>query len=734
MQKPFYTLAILSLFSTQVAAQAQCEAPPPEAVEFRAKNSGIEVKANQTEVIRDQLASFSGNVEILTDSSLIKAEAASLDKEQQSLQANGNITFEDNKILVSSDGVVVNLQSGELQLDDTQYQMLSFTGRGEADQIALNKQQGIELSDVSFTTCPAGGEDWRMVASEISLRPGKIWGEAWHTRFYLFDVPVLYLPYFTFPVTDRRQSGLLTPRFKSNDSIGFSYLQPFYWNLADNYDMTLTPRMMSKRGTQLQTEFRYLTRQHAGQMDLEYLPSDTTYDSDEVRYFYRWQQFSKLNDNWRASLDLNGLSDDNYIVDLGSDFYNRADTHLDRSLTVRYLDDNFTFSAALRDFAIIGAHPDSYRAMPELRLGYNYPLSAGFELDWQTELARFDSRNELSPAATRLHVVPALLWNYWAPWGEFSAKASVLQTNYWQEQTDISGLDDKVSRTLGRLRLYGALNFERDSNLFGANGKQTLEPRLQYLYTSYDDQSGIGFYDTARLLTDYQGLFRGHEFTGPDRFSDSNQLTMGITSRWLDENNAEFLRVSLAQIFYLSENQVTDLETQGDRSELAAELDWRASRRWFFTSGLQLNSDNNQVSKSHITLEYRKNEEQLIQVSHRYVRELSEEKIDQWGVTASWPIQGSWYAVGRWFKDARRHRTIESYAGIQYESCCWALQFVVERYLNNRFDALGQQSTNEFESGISLKFVFKGMGQSKSRRDLLNDGLFGYRQPYFLNK
>ncbi|MFC7002436.1 LPS export ABC transporter periplasmic protein LptC [Pseudobowmanella zhangzhouensis] len=132
MQKPFYTLAILSLFSTQVAAQAQCEAPPPEAVEFRAKNSGIEVKANQTEVIRDQLASFSGNVEILTDSSLIKAEAASLDKEQQSLQANGNITFEDNKILVSSDGVVVNLQSGELQLDDTQYQMLSFTGRGEA--------------------------------------------------------------------------------------------------------------------------------------------------------------------------------------------------------------------------------------------------------------------------------------------------------------------------------------------------------------------------------------------------------------------------------------------------------------------------------------------------------------------------------------------------------------------------------------------------------------------------
>ena len=730
--RPPLTIALLA-FGSAAWAQQQCPVAPLQAVDYREKGSGVQVKANQTEVIRDQLASFSGNVEILSDTSLITAERAKINKQQQSLSASGNISYQDKDIAVNSDDIRLNFTSGELQLDKTEYRMLTFTGRGQAGQISLTRNEGIALTDVSFTTCPLGQEDWEMKASEITLEPGEIWGEAWHTRFYLMDIPVFYLPYFTFPVTDKRQSGLLSPEFNSNDSVGFSYAQPIYWNIADNYDATLTPRLMARRGIQLQTEFRYLSERHGGQIDLEYMPEDSEFENDDTRYFYRWQHTSRLTPQWRVDVDLNGLSDDNYIVDLDSDFYNRADTHLNRNLMARYTNNDFTFSAAIRDFQTIGSHPDTYRALPEFKLGYLRPLGGGFEFDINSELAYFDNPSDQAPQASRLHIAPAVGWRSWAPWGELSAKATLLQTYYHQKDGEQFGLKENVNRTLGRFRLYGALNLERESDLFGTGGLQTLEPRFQYLYTTYKDQSMIGLYDTARLLTDYIGLFRGQAFTGPDRILDTNQITAGLTSRWLDANNREQLRLSVAQIFYFQDNLVAEQISQNSRSELAAEVNWRFSPRWAITTGTQFDPDDNKVSKSNLTLEYRESDEKLVQLSHRYVRELSGEKIDQIGLTASWPITGNWYLVGRWFKDAERHRTIESYAGIQYESCCWALQFVAERYLNNRVDALGQRNTNEFESGISLKFVFKGMGQSKSRRALLDDGLFGYRQPYFLN-
>jgi LPS-assembly protein len=172
---------------------------------------------------------------------------------------------------------------------------------------------------------------------------------------------------------------------------------------------------------------------------------------------------------------------------------------------------------------------------------------------------------------------------------------------------------------------------------------------------------------------------------------------------------------------------------EDNRSALAAEFDWQVNQRWFLHSDIQVETQTQKVERSSVATEYRIDDNKLLQVNHRYIRDLSGEEINQFGVTASWPINEKWHWVGRWYRDANLSRTTESFAGIQYESCCWALRFTYQRSLSNRFDAAGLRTTDEFDSGIGLQFIIKGIGSRRSNSDMLEQGMFGYRQPYVLN-
>ncbi len=693
----------------------------------------VKVESRRTEIVENKVALFSGEVGITSDRATIHADQAQISDNGRNLVAKGDVTYQDAQLKVDSDEVAVNSADQRLRMTNSRYQLTGFVGQGAADEILLDTTRGLTLNDVSFTTCPQGDEDWIIKASEISIEKGEIWGEAKHTRFYVGDIPVLYLPYFSFPVSDQRQTGLLTPEITSSSYTGIDISQPFYWNIAPNYDMTLTPRLMTNRGLQLQTEFRYLTRDSQGQLNLEYLPSDNDIANSPDRYFYHYEHEGVLSDNWLLGIDFNGLSDDNYIVDLGSDFYNRADTHLYRSINLNYYEENLLFSMRVRDFEIIGDYPNSYRALPELQLNYTRPLGALLEFRLDSELAYFDNAADTAPTATRFHVAPTLALPYQRQWGELTAEATVLNTYYDQQNIEGTARDEEVNRTLGQARLFGALYFERDTTLISDSMTMTLEPKFQYLYTSFEDQSNIGRYDSTPLLTDVEGLFRGQEFTGLDRISDNNEITVGVTSRILDDANREQFVLSVGQIFYLDDSKLSATSRSNDRSALAGELDWRFNQRWYLHTEALVSTETDKVERSSISLEYRKDANRFIQFTHRYVRTLSGETIDQAGISASWPIAKNWQWVGRSYRDLDRDRSIESYVGIEYESCCWSVRVVAQRHLNNRYNAVGEQIVDNYDSGIALQFLFKGFGNRGSSRTMLQDGMFGYRQPYTLN-
>jgi LPS-assembly protein len=745
MRLPSYlTLTLAATFISQAQEVEQCYVPKSfEEWPTLANEQTIKVTAGNLKANKEQVAQYTNGVEIVSAESIIKAEQATFDNLNQKLTASGNVQYRDRQIIVGSNAVKLNIASGELLMEENQYDFVEFNGRGEAREITLAENEVLVLENVSFTTCPIDQADWQIEASEIEIERDKKWGTVKNAKFYIADIPVFYLPYFQFPLTDERESGLLPSfdKITTSEVAGFSFEQPIYWNIAPNYDATFSPRILTERGIQFKGQFRYLTRNtnlppdNPNSITLEFLDGDKDTETNEDRYFYRFVHSSNLNENWVFNADINGLSDDNYIIDFGSDYFNRADTNLFQTLSIDYFSENLDFHAAVRDFEVIGDSPIGYRALPEITLDYRAPDLGAFKFDLYSEFNYFDSSDSSLPTASRLHIAPRIQLPYKSESLELLAETTLLQTFYQQEQLDGFDLEENVSRTLGQARLFGAINFERESKWKGKKATQTLEPKIQYLYTSFEDQSGIGIFDTTRLINDFEGLFRGQDFTGIDRIADTNQFTLGVTTRILDENNREQLKLSLGQIFFINDNRVLEATNERNRSALATEIDWRIDERWYVHSEVQLSTETEKVERSTLSIDFRASDNKLIQFSHRFIRDLSNEQIDQFGVTASWPISKKWLAIGRWYTDFELNRTIESYFGVQYQSCCWSIHITAQRHLINRFDFFGQQNVNDFDSGINLgfRFLFGEADRKKASRKLLQDGLFGYRQPYFLS-
>jgi LPS-assembly protein len=365
-----------------------------------------------------------------------------------------------------------------------------------------------------------------------------------------------------------------------------------------------------------------------------------------------------------------------------------------------------------------------------------------------SELTNFRHQDNELNTATRLHLVPSLIWPIQGPAGSLTSEVKLLQTQYWQNNTDEdSTLEDAVSRTIPQARLHGQINFERATEWFDEQYRQTVEPQLQYLYVGYEDQSNIGIYDTAQLQDDYYGLFRDRRYSGLDRVADANQFTLGFTTRLFDDANREKLKFSVGQIIFVDDSKILleddDLESTQSTSVLAAELDAQIYNDWFVSGSIQHDTEKGENKKNEVTLDYRPSQDKLLQLSYRYVPDLlntntnDRVSISQAGVRTSWPISDDLYFVGNYYYDLNQSRNIETYTGVQYESCCWAIRLSYHYNIKTNYDddlSEAIDGREEFERGVYLNFVIKGLGGSGPLGvdDMLDEGLFNYRKPLYL--
>ncbi len=738
---------------------SQCVIKPPVPVrkmkdtQSDAEAQTIKIISNRSEAQLGNKAKFTGDVNVSQGNRHIAADEAILDQAGEQLDANGSLVFQDERLTVTADSLSAKVKDNSATLEGAQYWLHGQQVHGDANQLEITKDNNLLLTDTNFTTCPPDNVSWLLEADEIKIDSKEEWGEIWDAKLRIADIPVFYIPYMTVPVSDKRKSGLLFPKFSTSTTNGVEVALPYYWNIAPEYDLTFTPHYMSSRGLYLKSEFRYLAGdEQQGQLNFEFLPDDKKLANSPNRYLYHWQHQGKIDQHWRINTDITNISDNNYFNDLSSDLSRSTENQLNRIAEISYLARNWDFSARVQDIKVLGTNQEPYRVLPQLRYQYRQAnFLSGLNFNFDSEATNFEHKNSGFNRATRLHLAPTVSLPLYTPAGSFLAEAKLLQTNYWQDDkqltttaTDMTDtLDKTVSRTIPQFKINAQINFERQLKDY----RQTLEPQIQYLYVGYEDQSKIGLYDTALIQEDYFGLFRDRRFSGLDRIADANQLTYGLTTRFYDENNVEDFRFSFGQIVYFQDSRVQLNEgiatDKPSSSILAAEVDAHLYQDWFISGGIQLDTKHNDTRKSEVTLDFRPSNNKLLQLSYRYVPDLLNANtnesvtVSQTGLRLAWPLTDSTYFVGNWYYDLGKKRAAEVYAGIQYESCCWAARFSYQYKLKTNYDDFSNpvvETRELFETGFYLNFVIKGLGGSGPLgvSDMLNEGLFNYRKPLYL--
>lgn len=763
--------AMLDNSVQEMPAINQCLINEPEAE--NSSQQPINVEADTLEAVNGERANYSGNVVVVQGKKRILADTVTLHQKDNIVVAQGNVNFSDGEVRTISDKATNNLNTDLMTLENTKYQFLCEPGRGEAVYISKTGKAVYEIEDGSITSCPEGNNAWRLKASSIDIDQNEEQATFYNPRFEIQNIPIFYLPFLTVPIGDTRKTGFLYPTVSYGSSDGFEAQVPIYWNLAPNYDLETTFKYMQERGTQLNSEFRYLNDFGTGNIKSEYLPDDQKYPEKGSRWGFQYQHSGIFNQAWKFEIDYSQVSDISYFSDLDSGIGNREDGQLIQEGKATYRTHNWDSSILVRDFQLLTEDKTStnqpYRLMPQIAFNYYAPeLLPYLNFDMVSHLSRFETDARGKPAATRAHIEPGFTIPISNTWGTWTTEARVLGTYY---QQDLSGVDlnsdnykdlkESVSRIIPEFRTHAGLVLERDTVLFD-DYTQTLEPQIQYLYVPREDQRNIGLYDTTLLQTDYYGLFRSRKYSGVDYIAPANQISYGASSRFFDDQYKERLNISFGQIFYLkknlknsSPNETENLDTNSNYSAWAIEMDFNYDDLLFYHGGVQYDIDSSTMQLANSTLEYRVGSG-YIQTNYRYVTKeyidntvgdtitninaITKDGISQAGLLAGYQISKKWNASGQYFYDLTTEKSLEWLANLSYTSDCWYIGFTYSNQLR-KWDGdfvTDPNATPLYENNFSLNFGIVGFGTTigagsgTTGVDSAGNSL-SYGRPFFLN-
>lgn len=680
-------------------------------------------------------AYLTGNVQVTQAQQKLTANQLTANNETKSYHAEGDLLFTNNNFVVGADSLDYYSVEGSTEIENTRFHLYSNNGNGTAQKIRVDNKQLLTLYDTDFSTCPEDQKSWVFESGRIIIDRESGWGKAYNSVVKVADIPVFYLPYITFPVDDRRKTGLLPPSFSNSNRNGRDVSIPYYFNLAPNYDLTLTPRYMTSRGSMLGTEFRYLTEQSNGELFFEYLPDDKAATSANVenlpkkRWQYSVNHLTQLSDNWSTGIVARKVSDDSYYQDFGGSIQDSNQDILSQNLYVQYLSQDWFMRTEYKDWQLLNSPAERYTVAPRVQLTRFFePDENSFEAKIHSELTRFDKDG--GDTAERYHVEPSIGWSHETLYSFFRPELSFAYTQY--KQTDVNGNVETMDRSLPTLSLDTGLLFERTLNFDDGDMTQTLEPRVFYLYTPYKDQSEIGIYDTSLPTFNFTQLFSRNRFSGIDRIGDANQVSGALTSRFLDGEGKEKASVSIGRTVYLKDRKVTMLDMPAEinkQSGLLAEINWRWTDNIEVKSAIEWDDQENETTHGLINMHYEPKTNHIINLGHRYRKTLSRTQ-EEAELAFAWPLAQDWRLLGRYNQDLTENRTNDSFLGLEYESCCWAVRVVARRYINIQLDSQGALIPNqpdEHSSGVFIQFVLKGIGSLRgSTTQFLEDSIYGY--------
>lgn len=747
----------------------------------------LEVGAATSQILQDNIALLQGDVHVTQGRRQIRSDDARVDRDTREIELTNNVIYREPGLLMLSDRAHADIDRDSVTTNNATFVMHDSGVRGTASRLQRDDDGMIYVNDATYTTCQPGNNAWRLKSAELDLDTAAGWGTGRHVRLELKDVPVIYLPWVRFPLDDRRTTGVLFPTWEISETNGLDVAVPIYLNLAPNYDATITPRYLSERGLMLELEARHMSLRTSTVFSGGYLREDAGGARDEdidpntglARYEDDDRSIVRLRHNggmgaaWSTRADYTRVSDNDFFRDLDAATLEvSSQTHLLQMAGAGYQLGSWNFDLEARKYqTIIDSSleqfrpPKQYQMMPRVSANGRYRFG-GIATTLNHQLTHFENDDSSRVTGQRARIDYGAEWTRNWMWGFFSPAVKLKHISYDLDRPSGDMRDSTPGVTVPVAMIDSGIFLERPTSLIG-NHTQTLEPRLFYLYSETKDQSELPEFDTSLSTFSYQQLFRDDRFSGGDRIGDAHQITIGITTRLLDQSNGvERFRASIGQAFYLDKREVSlDLhpdilrdpdwqpssgnenhnrylyqqydELRRNRSDYAAEAALRLGNFWRLQTDILWDARDDKINKTGASLRYRDDNDRILNFGYRYNRELPvtinnivrNRDIEQTEFSTFWPLADSNFSlIGRWQHDLTNNRELETYAGLEYNSCCWTIAVIARRWIDRDDARLIPDDDLEYDQGIFFQIQLKGLaGLGDTMESLLSEGIYGYQ-------
>jgi LPS-assembly protein len=644
------------------------------------------IEADKMTGSKENQIEATGKATLRQDGQSIIADRLLYQQRTQELDAQGSVVLKQDGNTMSGPHLQLNLGSNAGKMEQPQFYLEGNHARGSAEVLNIQDRLHISLDNATYTTCPAGNQDWQMKMGELDLDRASQTGVAHHASVEFKGVPILYTPWMDFPLNDRRKSGFLAPVFGGTSQGGTELTLPYYWNMAPNQDATFAPRIMSKRGLLLNNEYRYLEDDFGGELHADVLPNDTVAHRDRARFALKHNQV--LAGGLNGYVNFNRVTDDAYFRDLADAVNATSQINLMQEGGLNFKSDLWNAVMRVQRYQTlqdpVAPITVPYARLPQLTLDAQQSFS-GAKIVFAGEFVSFSHPTAVN--GRRLVINPSVSY----PLLDDSAiyitpKVALHGTKYVMGENNTAALQND-SRALPIYSIDSGIAFERDSNMFGGDYLQTFEPRLFYVYVPYRNQDQLPNFDTAQADFSFTQIFTENRFFGSDRIGDADQVTLAMTSRLLERGNGmERLKVMMGERFSFKTPQVNLVTstTTINKSDVLLAAVGRVTNAWMLDSEFQYDPNQSHSQRYNIAARYRPEAGKAFNMGYRFTRNA----LRQADVSSQWPLFSRWHAVGRWDYSLQDKRTLEAIAGLEYNQTCWTLRLVAQRF------ATATQQTN----------------------------------------
>jgi LPS-assembly protein len=691
---------------------APASPPPLPTVEA---DTPIEVSSDAATLDVDGDAALSGNVRIVQGSRTLEADDVEYDASTQDFRVRGAVRYADAALRVRG-GAGRYSPTGGASFDGATFELPERPARGEARNMTLDTAGRLHLEDVWFSTCPAETPDWRIRARSIDIDLNARNGSGRDAAVEFKGIPLLYLPYISFPVGDQRKSGFLFPNVGHSNRGGAQLTVPYYLDIAPNLDLTLEPTWYSRRGLDVGGEFRYLTRRQRGELRVNHLPGDDLYDDD--RSWVRLRHRADLPAGWRVTLDAQNVSDAEYFEDFAQGREGASTAFLERVAQLSYRDEHWRLSGEFQHYQSIdralAAADRPYARVPRLLASGRSFAGPGGRLAYGIDAELVNFERDTGVTGWRVDAAPNVGLEL-AGAGYFVRPAAGYRYTRYDLARTAPGVNASPSRSLPFAALDAGLLLERSS----AARRVTLEPRLLYLWRPFRRQDDLPVFDTAIPDLNFVQLFSTNRYVGADRVSDANQVSVGVTANLFEgRSGTRYLSATLGQAFYFADPEVTlpdEPRRRANTSDLVAQLALTAYRDWTLDLGLQWNAQESARERAQVRLQYRPESDRALNLAYRFQRG----RLEQGEASGAWPIGERWNLFARIVYDLQESDSLERFAGVEYRACCWRVRAVARRFVSSR--------TGEQDTGIYVQLELNGLSSVGSGADtFLEQAIRGY--------